>query len=78
MHSVGEALYDPVLQHSLRFDFDMNLYACVSVRAHVCASEIYHGEAALSQTSASAAWLHGLFSHSHWTDPLFTVPPVTV
>lgn len=82
IHSVGEALYDPVLQHSLRFDFDMNLYACVSVlvclRAHVYALEIYHGEATLSQASASAAWLHGLFIHSHWIDPLFTVPPGTV
>lgn len=81
IHSVGEALSDPVLQHSLRFDFDMNLYACVSVRAclcaHVCTSETYHGEATLSQTSASAR-LHGLFIHSHWMDPLFTVPPVTV
>jgi len=33
MCSVGEALFDPVLQLSVRFDFDMNLYACVSVCA---------------------------------------------
>lgn len=33
IHSVEEALYDPVLPHSLRFDSDMNLYACVRVRA---------------------------------------------
>lgn len=33
MRSVGEALYDPLLQLSLRFDFDMSLYAGVSVRA---------------------------------------------
>lgn len=67
MHSVGEALSDPVLEHSLRFDFDKNLYACVSVCVPVCMCvlEIYHGEATLSQTSAFAAWLHGLFIHSH-------------
>lgn len=33
LHSVVQALYDPVLQHSLRLDFDMTLYAGVSVRA---------------------------------------------
>lgn len=35
-HSVGEALHDPVLQHSLRFDFDMNLYGCAGVCVRVC------------------------------------------
>lgn len=50
----------------LRYDFDMNLYACASVRAclraHVCASEIYHGKAPLSQTSASL--LPGVMAYS--------------
>lgn len=56
LHSVGEALCDPVLKHSLRFDFDINLYASILV----CVSEIYDDKATLSQTSASAAWLHGI------------------
>lgn len=41
-----------------RFEFDTVL---TGVHAH--AREIYRGGAALSQTSASAAWLHGLFNN---------------
>lgn len=43
-----------------RFEFDTVLM-CVHACARTC--EIHHDEAALSQTSASAAWLHGLFNN---------------
>lgn len=45
IHSVVEAVYDPVLHHSLTSDFDTYVY----VYTHTC--ESYYGEATLSQTS---------------------------
>lgn len=43
-----------------RFECDTVL-TCARAGARTC--EIHRGEAALSQTSASAAWLHGLFNN---------------
>lgn len=53
------------------------VWVSVCLCVHVWASEIYHGKATLSQTSASAAWLHGLFIHSHWMESFFAALPLS-
>lgn len=63
--STAEALCDPVLQLRVRFDFDMNLYACVKgacvcVCMHVCIRDLQ--QVFIITDQSFAALLHGLFT----------------
>lgn len=70
IHSVVEAVYDPVLHHSLTSDFDTYVY--VYTHTHTC--ESYYGEATLSQTSWLVSWL-SQFSQSMITAPELSLQP---